>query len=290
MLLQCFSGMIGSGIFSYLFGIARSYEIHNLWYFIFVQIFAGIFQTTGWPGVVTVVGNWFGKGKRGLIFGIWNSHTSVGNILGSVIAAEFVETDWGLSFIIPGLIIAFGGFVIFLFLVAHPSHITYQETDSSHPKALDRHSYQPVESEYSSDSESGLDELCAEDAQLIYGRKGDAQSSLAMEPSSPTPAVTTETTAVGFLGACRIPGVIEYSACLFFGKLVSYTFLYWLPLYIGSSTSLSASLSADLSTVFDFGGILGGIACGVLSDYTGKSAVVCSVMLIFAVPMVRFSS
>lgn len=43
---------------------------------------AGIFQTTGWPGVVTVMSNWFGKSKKGLIFGLWNSHTSLGNILG----------------------------------------------------------------------------------------------------------------------------------------------------------------------------------------------------------------
>jgi OPA family glycerol-3-phosphate transporter-like MFS transporter 1/2 len=50
------------------------------------QIFGGAFQSTGWPSVVTVVANWFGKGKKGLIFGVWNSHTSVGNILGSFLA------------------------------------------------------------------------------------------------------------------------------------------------------------------------------------------------------------
>jgi len=27
---------------------------------------AGFAQSTGWPGVVTAVGNWFGKGKRGI--------------------------------------------------------------------------------------------------------------------------------------------------------------------------------------------------------------------------------
>lgn len=27
-------------------------------------------------------------------------------------------------------------------------------------------------------------------------------------------------------------GVVEFSLCLLFAKLVSYTFLYWLPLYI----------------------------------------------------------
>lgn len=70
--------------------------------------------------MVTVVGNWFGKGKRGLIFGIWNSHTSLGNILGTLIAAKFVESDWGLSFMVPGAIMGLVGFVVFLFLVPSP--------------------------------------------------------------------------------------------------------------------------------------------------------------------------
>lgn len=34
------------------------------------------------------------------------------------------------------------------------------------------------------------------------------------------------------MGAFRIPGVIDFSLCLFFTKLVSYTFLFWLPMYI----------------------------------------------------------
>lgn len=116
-------GMLLSGVFSYLFGIAKTYDIHNIGYYVLVQAFAGIFQTSGWPGVVTVVSNWFGKGKRGLIFGIWNSHTSIGNILGSLIAGYYVETDWSLSFIVPGFIIGTVGFVLFLFLVVNPNDV-----------------------------------------------------------------------------------------------------------------------------------------------------------------------
>lgn len=48
----------------------------------------------------------------------------------------------------------------------------------------------------------------------------------------------------------------------------------------------SATLSADLSTLFDVGGIAGAIAAGILSDYSGMSAVTCSGMLFLAVPMV----
>lgn len=49
--------------------------------------------------------------------GIWNSHTSVGNILGSLIAGVWVSSAWGLSFIVPGIIIAAVGIICFFFLV-----------------------------------------------------------------------------------------------------------------------------------------------------------------------------
>lgn len=74
--------------------------------------------------------------------------------------------------------------------------------------------------------------------------------------------------------------------CLFFAKLVSYTFLYWLPFYIKSSTNLNAALSGDLSTVFDVGGILGAILAGVASDLTNMPAITCVGMLFAAAPTV----
>ena len=41
---------------------------------------------------------------------------------------------------------------------------------------------------------------------------------------------------IGFMGALKIPGVVEFSLCLFFSKLVNYTFLFWLPLYIKNTS------------------------------------------------------
>lgn len=49
--------------------------------------------------------------------GIWNSHTSVGNILGSLIAGIWVSEQWGLSFVVPGIITAAMGIVTFFFLI-----------------------------------------------------------------------------------------------------------------------------------------------------------------------------
>ncbi|XP_066991166.1 glucose-6-phosphate exchanger SLC37A2 isoform X2 [Anabrus simplex] len=271
-------GMIFSGIFSYLFGIGKSYGIHDLWYYIIVQILGGIVQTTGWPGVVTVIGNWFGEGNRGLIFGIWNSHTSLGNILGSLIAGEYVETDWSLSFIVPGIIIAAAGFLIFLFLVTSPSYVGCSLLSKKNNLMVQRNGYQRLDSNIMSDRDDLEDEP--------ETRVRTQESGPLVNENTPITSInTSHGKAIGFLEALKIPGVVEFSLSLFFAKLVSYTFLYWLPQYINHSTSYSASTSALLSTLFDVGGIIGGITAGVVSDYLGMNAITCGVMLILAVPM-----
>uniref|UniRef100_A0A069DZ69 Sugar phosphate exchanger 3 n=1 Tax=Panstrongylus megistus TaxID=65343 RepID=A0A069DZ69_9HEMI len=259
-------GMITSGISCYLFGIAYKLEIHKLWYYIAVQIFGGVVQTTGWPGVVAVMGNWFGKGKRGLIFGLWNSHTSLGNVVGTLMASYYLETNWGLSFIFPGMVIAIIGFINFLFLVENPEDvgcISPNKVKILRESSVNCSNYDPAES---------CDEPTC-DTELLLPQN-----------SKKTDENGKENAAIGFWGAVKIPGVIEFSLCLFFSKLVNYTFLYWLTFYINSSTSYSASVSAEISTTFDIGGILGGIFAGLLSDYLNMSAVTCAVMLTLSIP------
>ena len=62
--------------------------------------------------------------------GLWNSHTSCGNILGALIAGAFVDSDWALSFIVPGAIIALMGLITFLFLV--PSKYYFPQSINTH--------------------------------------------------------------------------------------------------------------------------------------------------------------
>lgn len=59
----------------------------------------------------------------GFIFGVWNSHTSLGNILGTTLASYYIERDWGMSFIMPGLVMGICGLIIFAFLAPHPSNV-----------------------------------------------------------------------------------------------------------------------------------------------------------------------
>ncbi|KFO08031.1 Glycerol-3-phosphate transporter [Balearica regulorum gibbericeps] len=253
-------GMLASGLFTAMFGFGYFYNIHNLWFYIMAQIANGLVQTTGWPSVVTCIGNWFGKGRRGLIMGIWNSHTSVGNILGSLIAAYWVSTCWGLSFVMPGVIIAVMGIVCFLFLIEHPKDISCSCTPSSVSECFFYFEMQHllIESENCGVSLNSSTVVTGE------GRHG--------------------TSAISFLGALRIPGVIEFSLCLLFAKLVSYTFLFWLPLYITNVEHLDAKRAGDLSTLFDVGGIFGGILAGLISDRLEKRASTCGMMLLLAAP------
>ena len=57
----------------------------------------GLFQSTGWPGLVAVMGNWFGKGKRGFLFGMWAGNANLGDILGLAIGSicvDYLDIGW----------------------------------------------------------------------------------------------------------------------------------------------------------------------------------------------------
>ncbi|KAJ6426819.1 hypothetical protein OIU84_022416 [Salix udensis] len=247
-------GMVGTGIFTSLFGVGFWANVHNFYYYLMVQMLAGLFQSTGWPSVVAVVGNWFGKKKRGLIMGIWNAHTSVGNISGSLIAAAMLSYGWGWSFVLPGLLITFFGFLVFALLPVSPEAVGVDQD----------------EDELDSPSKAG---------------EGVTEPLLAS-----VSGVKQE--AVGFIEAWKIPGVAPFALCLFFAKLVAYTFLYWLPFYISHTAIdgkyLSDGTAGNLSTLFDVGGVVGGILAGHISDRLDARAITAASFMYCSIPALFF--
>lgn len=64
------------------------------------------------------MGNWFGKGKRGLIMGVWNVYMLVGNMFGSILVVfVFWNLNWGMSFIIFGVLMMVTGMLVWNFFV-----------------------------------------------------------------------------------------------------------------------------------------------------------------------------
>ncbi|KAK6915006.1 Major facilitator superfamily [Dillenia turbinata] len=261
----CF-GMFGSGLFTIIFGLGFWLNIHELGFFVVVQIVCGLFQSIGWPCVVAIVGNWFGKSKRGLIMGVWNSHTSVGNIVGSVLASAVLEFGWGWSFVLPGLGIIFVGVVVFGFLVVSPVDVGLEVPN----KEVEMNSKV-------NGAEEGLEKADSEQAGLLMSESNEAE------------AEAVAVAAIGFVKAWRLPGVASYAFCLFFSKLVAYTFLYWLPFYIRhtvvAGVQLSHKSAGILSTIFDVGGVLGGISAGYISDKIEARAITSVMFFVLSVPV-----
>lgn len=57
-------------------------------------------------------------------------------MLGTYIAAHYVDSDWSMSFIVPGFIMGIVGFVVFMFLVDSPELVGMQhEVTASNPEA-----------------------------------------------------------------------------------------------------------------------------------------------------------
>ncbi|VYS59639.1 unnamed protein product [Arabidopsis thaliana] len=251
-------GMIGTGLFTSLFGVGYWGNIHSFYYFLIMQMLAGLFQSSGWPSVVAVVGNWFNKKKRGLIMGIWNAHTSVGNITGSLIAAAMLRYGWGWSFVVPGVIIVVIGLVNFAFLPVSPENVGAER-----------------------------DEVLDSSSEKI----GNSVNEPLLLSSSDS-ETDDKKRAVGFIEAWRIPGVAPFALCLFFAKLVAYTFLYWLPFYVSHTAIegeyLSDETAGNLSTMFDVGGVVGGIMAGYISDRIGARAITAASFMYCSIPALFF--
>ncbi|WOG85785.1 hypothetical protein DCAR_0104978 [Daucus carota subsp. sativus] len=256
-------GMVGSGVFVGLFGIGYFWNVHVFWFYLVMQMVAGLFQATGWPSVVAVIGNWFGKRKRGLIMGIWNAHTSVGNISGSLLAASVLEYGWGWSFIVPGAFIFIGGIIVYLFLAAYPEDVGFPFLNGSG----ENNAAIPAD---------------VEALQNESKPKGTKEDNTALQSASGSRR------SIKLSEACMIPGVIPFALCLFFSKLVAYTFLYWLPFYLSCTAIggeyMSVKSAGNLSTLFDVGGIVGGILAGYISDKLKARATTAATFMYAAIP------
>uniref|UniRef100_A0A5K3EK53 Sugar phosphate exchanger 3 n=1 Tax=Mesocestoides corti TaxID=53468 RepID=A0A5K3EK53_MESCO len=264
-------GMAASGLTTILFGLGYYFNIHVFVFYFAVQILGGFVQATGWPAVVTILSNWFGKGRRGLVMGVWNAHTNFGNMLGSIIAGAFVNYQWGASFVVPGLLLVIAAYIVFLVLVEHPG--SELNLVSSSTRTSEAHQ------------------------KVVPGYYGDVKT---------LSDLNYKEQPISFCDALCLPNVMAYSLALFFSKLVAYTFLYWLPNYLAnvSSVEVSAEKAAWLSTTFDIGGICGGILAGLLSDNASSEsgasphesssrtiylrAVTCASMLSMAAPTLFF--
>uniref|UniRef100_A0A2I3LPF1 Solute carrier family 37 member 3 n=1 Tax=Papio anubis TaxID=9555 RepID=A0A2I3LPF1_PAPAN len=117
-------GMCSSAFVVFVFGTLTEWlRFYNKWLYCCLWIVNGLLQSTGWPCVVAIMGNWFGKAGRGVVFGLWSACASVGNILGACLASSVLQYGYEYAFLVTASVQFAGGIVIFFGLLVSPEEI-----------------------------------------------------------------------------------------------------------------------------------------------------------------------
>uniref|UniRef100_A0A2K6EWC5 Solute carrier family 37 member 3 n=1 Tax=Propithecus coquereli TaxID=379532 RepID=A0A2K6EWC5_PROCO len=224
-------GMCSSALVVFVFGTVTEWlHFYNKWLYCCLWIVNGLLQSTGWPCVVAVMGNWFGKAGRGVVFGLWSACASVGNILGACLASSVLQYGYEYAFLVTASVQFAGGVIIFFGLLVSPEEIGLSGIEAE--ENFEEDSHRP----------------------LINGTENedDYEPNYSIQEDS----TITQVKAISFYQACCLPGVIPYSlayACL---KLVNYSFFFWLPFYLSNNFRWKEAEADKLSIWYDVGGII----------------------------------
>ncbi|XP_077981346.1 sugar phosphate exchanger 3-like [Glandiceps talaboti] len=257
-------GMCSSAVMVFIFGcISEWFSIYNKAFYVIFWILNGLLQSTGWPAVVAVMGNWFGKSSRGVIFGLWSACASVGNIFGTLMAASVLDYGYEYAFLFTSTVLFAAGIVVFFGLVPTPKDVGLPVADEDVDSIqIKKEEPEPTMYEVYEDEEN-------DDKQALLG-------SSASHVSQERPK------AIGFIQAFCLPGVLLFAlsyACL---KLVNYSFFFWLPFYLNKKFNWPEKVADEISIFYDVGGIIGGTIAGVISDRMRTRSPVLITMLVLS--------
>ncbi|XP_074863425.1 sugar phosphate exchanger 3 [Carettochelys insculpta] len=251
-------GMCSSALVEFVFGTVTEWlHFYNKWFYSCLWVVNGLLQSTGWPCVVAVMGNWFGKAGRGFVFGLWSACASVGNILGAFLASCVLQYGYEYAFLVTASVQFSGGVIVFFGLLTSPKEVGFPELGEDQEGSTEEDANRP----------------------LISSNEGDEDQNYTIQAADRS----HQPKAIGFFQACCLPGVLLYSlayACL---KLVNYSFFFWLPFYLSNNFGWKEAEADQLSIWYDVGGIIGGTIQGLISDMLQKRAPVLVISLLLAI-------
>ncbi|CAI5453761.1 unnamed protein product [Caenorhabditis angaria] len=242
------AGMVGSAVTLTLFGtIPKLLNFYSIYYYILTYIAFGLVQACGWPSEIAIMAAWFGKGNRGFIMGAWAACQPVGNIFGSIFTALVLPMGYEYTFLLNSLLILIGAIIVFISIDSKPQ-----------------------------DSEGSYNNLEENNTRFRMQQLKKVQN-----PS------TSHGEPISLIKALLLPGVLAYCICNACLKLVNYAFFFWLPLYLTDAYHWQESQADQLSIWYDFGGIIGSVVGGYITDKMGKRSplivgmLVCSIGSLF---------
>ncbi|KAK7100432.1 hypothetical protein V1264_023392 [Littorina saxatilis] len=102
-----------------------------------LMVVNGLLQSTGWPCVVAVMGNWFGKNSRGFVLGLWSASPSIGSILGALMVSAVVDYGYEYSFLLTSSVLFAGGLVVLFGMVSSPREVGLPMPDEEDEESVD---------------------------------------------------------------------------------------------------------------------------------------------------------
>ncbi len=283
----CFGvGLIATGLLHILFSALNPYfnlSVSDQYgYYLTVWVLNGFAQSLCWPSCIKLIGHWIALNpnamlrtysRSGLIFGLWASCQSFGNIMGSWTVTIALSNGWRIhsAFQLIGAYSMAFGLIILLVPQKPDIHLV-------HAAAAENES----RSKSSDHPQRELIALHQSTPQRVYTeQEGDAFDPESMDEIQRR---------LSMLQIVWIPGVVTYALCFSCLKALNYTLFFWLPLYLDAM--IGDDIVADnVSISFDVGQIIGGVVVGVLSDRVRRRSPVLFVsMLLATVPVFIFAA
>lgn len=248
------AGQLALATLTLLFGAAGFLGHTPGHWFALLWALNGLVQGVGWPCNITILCDHFGS-RRGTVLGLFSVCGPAGNIMGGLLASFVLESDlgWPMVFIVPALLSAVWGALVFFFLKAQPD-----ASAAPVPMLLT-----PRRQSAREPASAPLGNLVKTPSTPSTMRSSHgAHISIAVD----SPGVDDDEKQVTLFQAFLLPGVAAYSVANAFAKLVGYTLLFWLPLYVAESLHRTEATADLIATLFDVGGAIGSVAFGQMSD------------------------
>jgi len=104
-------------------GMITLYIQQGLLFYMLLFSINGFVQAAGWPLIVHIFSNWFGKSGRGACLGLFTSAGSAGNIMGAALTSIFTSQlgySWHMTIAMVGFICLVQVVLNIVFLIEHP--------------------------------------------------------------------------------------------------------------------------------------------------------------------------
>lgn len=205
----------------------------------------GLAQSTGWPGAIKTMSNWFPIDSRGRMMAWWGTTYQVGDLVSTALAAFILGfASWHNAFWIPAIALAGVG-VVFLW------------GQRNHPEDVGLPNLRILSKVHSNENEKNAEPISEEDYSFIDILKENIWNK----------------------------NILNLGLSYFLLKLVRYTLLFWLSTYLVEVVGFRPDEAGYMSIIFPLAGFAGTVAAGYASDklFSARRGPVSVIMLLLLV-------